>query len=687
MEQLFDLPKAVQKNVLSFQKKFRENSKSEAIHLEPIITFKDPLLRTARIDQKYRAIIRVPETGDSYYMLWVDNHDEAMDWAKNKIFHWNENTQASQIFTSLTSDQIVEPIQDDSNLGLYSNIIENDLKAIGVPDALMPLVRSIRNIDELGEAEKYLPEDVFERLFYLSEGANIELLKAEVEEGKKAIPGDEDNGQSINDKRYFVEVDDELMSEILNGELSKWQIFLHPTQRLMVESNFKGSVKITGGAGTGKTVVALHRLKHLALLPSPTDKRKVVFTTFTNALTTNLKKLAAKLNIDATKYIITNLDSLVREIAIEQNIVPQNFRVLNMPNTKTSLELWEGIMENNLSSIETDFIHDEYQNVILFNSIDDLDGYLKVSRPGRGKPISRKMKMDIWTLVEKYKEIKVSERFYDRAELFNIVTTFLNGQLVKPYKYVIADEIQDFSNIELRFIRSLVEEKNNDLFLVGDPYQKIYAKNLNFTNSGISIRGNRSKKLRINYRTSEEIKRLAISSIRGIHYDDFDGEEENLNGYLSLFHGEVPTYELFKTKDEENNSVLSYLEKMRESGIQYHEICIGSRTKDALKEIKTLLHKQKLPYHDNSVSTVTNSDGIVLSTFHGMKGLEFKAVILIDVNNRTCPLYYSKLDQLEDIPKEHYFKSERSLLYVAISRAIKELKIVGTGVKSEMVQV
>src|SRR5665647_251500 len=203
MEKLIELPKATAKKVLEFNKKFRENSRSEAIHLEPIITFKDSSLRTARIDQKYRAIIGVA-SGENYHLLWVDNHDEAMDWAKNKVFEWNENTQTAQIFTT---PDIVDSYNQNTvkkSIGLYSDYSDDELKKIGVPATLIELVRSINGLNDLERNEKYLPTDAFENLFYLSEGLNINQLIAEINEGKSTSNNEVDKFNSNNNKRYFV---------------------------------------------------------------------------------------------------------------------------------------------------------------------------------------------------------------------------------------------------------------------------------------------------------------------------------------------------------------------------------------------------------------------------------------------------------------------------------------------------
>jgi superfamily I DNA/RNA helicase len=615
--------------------------------------------------------------------LWVDNHDEAMDWAKNKIFNWNENTQTAQIFTA-PEVEITKPVSVAAKKqNLFVDVSDAQMTSIGVPESSLNLVRSIRDLDDLSQAEKYLPTDVFENLFYISEGANIELIIAEINEGKVKSSNIDEQVNSINNQRSFVQISDELMAEVINGDLSKWQIFLHPSQRKLVESDFKGPVKVTGGAGTGKTVVALHRLKHLSAITEIGDDRKIVFTTYTNPLTFNLNVLAKKMNLDESRFIITNIDNLAKEIALKNKLIDKNTRVLDMPNSKKSYELWDEVLEQNLSEFDTAFLSGEFQQVILYNNAQNLEDYLKISRIGRGKPISRKQKMDIWKLVELYNKKKKQNGYIDRAELFNSVTTNNNTKSNKLYRHVIADEIQDLSNVELRFLRSLVEEKQNDMFLVGDPFQKIYARKLNFSASGISVKGTRSKQLRINYRTSEEIKRLALSSVKEVNYDDFDGEAEKLNGYLSLFHGEAPTYEVFKTKDEEIKAILDTIETLKSHHFKLGDISIACRTHDALKEVKTALHKHKIAYQDNLSAGGANA--IVLSTFHGLKGLEFKAVLLVDVNNRTSPLYFPKMDDMDAQEKQDYLNSERSLIYVAITRAISILKIYGTGVKSDLI--
>jgi mRNA-degrading endonuclease RelE of RelBE toxin-antitoxin system len=676
LEQVFNLPKAIQKKVLDFQKKFRENPKAASIHLEPIQQFTDQQFRTARIDQKYRAIIRVPESGDDYYMLWVDNHDEAMDWATNKSFQWNERTNSAQIFEAPTilpaATTHAEPVEN----GFYALYTDEQLLAIGLPEIFLPIVRSIKDLDGLEKIEKNLPVDAFENLFYIADGASIQQLIHDIQEGKAAAQ------ESINNRRSFVAADDKLLEEFLNGDLFKWQIFLHPTQRKLVEASNNGPVKVTGGGGTGKTVVAMHRLKFL--LEQTNDKRPILFTTYTKALTRNLKGILQKMLPNGANYKLENIDHLAATMAKECGIIDENIRVLDFPGSKNAKDIWEHITDENLTGFDVDFLHQEYQHVWLYHGVTNGEQYFKTSRLGRGKPLTKKQKIEFVDLVSKYEAYKQKHQWADRAEIFNKLSRHFSSSIEKPFCHLIADEIQDMSNIELRFLRAITDEKSDDLFLVGDPYQNIYARKINFSKAGIQVRGNRSKRLRINYRTTEEIKRLAISTIRNITYEDFDGQAEKMDGYLSLFHGEKPSYQVFKTHQDEFQFIIRHIKLLSESGIAFNDMVIGCRLKDSIRMIKSALHNEKLNFFD-LLDETGDKKGIHLSTLNSLKGLEYKVVFLADVNKQTAPLEVPGFSEMDDEQKNAHLNSERSMLYVAITRAISHLFITGTGLKSDLI--
>jgi hypothetical protein len=688
-DKLIDLPKATQKKVFEFQRKFREDSRTAAIHLEPISTFKDPYLRTARIDVKYRAIIKAPKTGDAYYLLWVDNHDEAMAWAANKIFEWNEHTQSAQLFTAPEQADLTQlssaPASMPSPKAFFDEYSNEQLFALGVPALLLPLVRAAHDLNGLDQIESYLPPEVYEHLFYLSDGASYDTLLAEIEAGKVASAELEEQLASSNNRRSVLEIDEDLIREMLEGEPSKWQLFLHPSQRKLVESEFNGPVKVTGGGGTGKTVVAIHRLKKLSSA-LPTSSAPILFTTYTHALTNNLRELVTRVGVAADTFELNNVDAIARQLGEQTGVITSEHRLLDMPGSRPAAELWEEALDLVPSEFDAVFMEQEYREVILNHGVREVSQYLHQSRLGRGKSITRKQRLDVWRVVEEYQRLKQSSSYLDRAELFNLLAHHYKQQDTKPFAHVIADEIQDFGNSELRFLRSLVAEKPNDLFLVGDPYQKIYSRRIYFSQVGINVRGNRSKRLRLNYRTTEEIKRLAIATVRKFAYDNFDGEAERIDGYVSLLHGPRPTYQTFTDKGDELQYLMQLVQtQLQETGIKPNDVVIGSRLKESLRDIKTALHQLHIPYYDLTAAS-GDKTGVRLASFHNLKGLEFKVVLLSDVNTRTCPFTPVGLRGLQEPELGEHLNSERALLYVAMTRCIQHLHITGTGTRSALIQ-
>ena len=677
---LLNLNKTTQLKVTEFISKFRANAKSAAIHLEPISTFKDQTLKTARIDQKYRAIMKEVQPSEIYLLVWVDNHDEAMDWAKNKMIDWNEQTQAFQVYsideaTTTTLNQ--ETVASNLFMGLYD---EGALLKLGVPEVLVPSIITVKDFIGLEKLEKYLPVDVFENLFYLLDGANIDTLLSEILEGRS----DGNSLTSKNNARSFIELtSDDIFNEALQGSLHKWKYYLHPSQSAFVNGDFNGSIKLSGGAGTGKTVAAMHRLKHLS------TRRKgdhpILFTTFTKELTTNLKVLADELEIPAGSFIIENIDSLAFRLAQQYHLIKPTDKVFGLSAIKKPIELWEQLLAEKLSPFDEEFLTLEYEKVILDQDIQHKDEYLKASRVGRGKAVSKKDRFFIWEMVEGFNHLKWAEGLYYKEEIYNQTGHYLTENHIDLFSHVIVDELQDFSNIELRFIRSLIQSGANDLFLVGDPLQNIYNKKINFTKAGINIRGNKSKRLRINYRTTEEIKNFAINVINGESYDDFDGRNEEKTGYCSLFHGLIPEYLTYKTKNEELEALSMEVNQLSLDGVSFNDIVVAARTKDTIDDVRNHFHKINIPYINKHLLS-NQSDGVRLSTFHGLKGLEFKHVFLFDVNERTLPKQPYNFSELSQEEQQQIVRTEKALFYVACSRAIQRLIISGVGNKSFIIQ-
>ena len=677
-DKLFELPKNVQLRVRDFQRKFKENPFSPAINLEKIASFEDDSLRTARIDDTYRAIIGVA-SGDTYCLLYIDHHDEAMRWAQHKRFAWNSYTNSFQV-TSITMEEVVEPRGQKRDDTVFAKYTDEQLLRIGVPEHQLPLVRSIKDMDDLEKAESSLSGDVFEYLFYLmDDGTDINNIITEVEAGKE-----QDGDSTINNKRNFIEItDDEELERVIAEGTEKWQIFLHPSQRLLVEKSYAGSLKVTGGGGTGKTVAAIHRLKKLTEKGS---MKSVLYTTFTRTLIKNISSRVRSMGIKSENCVIENIDKLALDMAKTYGLIPQTATVLDYgPSSRTSEEIWDGIVTDNLSQFDTRFLKREYLDVIVYNNNKTIDDYYRQSRTGRTQPVNRKQRTEIWNLVEQYVARKKESQLYDRNEIFNLIANHLNENGIHPFKHVIADEIQDFSNPELRFLRALVEEGPDDLFLVGDPYQRIYNnRKIAFSQVGINVRGKRSKRLRVNYRTTEEIKRAATNVVNGCAFDDFDGSPESLAGYVSLMHGDRPEYKIYDNRNEEIAAIIDFIRMCRENGIEYKDIVVASYIKDSIKPVQDALHRNNIPYKNLMNEGTGNDNGVNLSSFHNMKGLEFKVVILSDVNKKTFPYLPYGFEVLDEIEKKNHLMNQKALMYVAITRAMQKVLITGSGIKADL---
>ncbi len=596
-----------------------------------------------------------------------------MAWAKNKVFEWNQNTQSFQMYDKpeISTQQIEK--KETSRLAKYSR---ENLLEIGTPESMIENVWALESVKDLDKIKSNLPVDTYEYIFYLFEGISLEEIIEEISAGKTAA---EDEISDNAKKHVYVLTDDEELEKILSGDFEKWKVYLHPSQKKIAYGSYSGPIKITGGAGTGKTVCAMHRASHLAKAIQINDK-PILFTTYTKSLTAYLQSTMKDFKISEEKLVIKNLDKLVYELARdpEYNIIPAEAGFLTESQEK---EVWRVVLEFIPSTKDENFLSEEYNEVILKKNVKYLSTYLRTSRVGRSTRIGRQDKTEIWKLVEEFRIRK--EMNYSKYEVCNLIKDYFETKAERPFSHLICDEIQDFRNVELSAMRVLVKEKENDLFFLGDPYQNIYARKINFSKSGISVRGRRSKKLKLNYRTTEEIKLQALKVVKQEVFDDFDGGVETTQGYISLMHGNDPAYQVFNTPEEEDSFLIkSIKELLGDEKVKGPEICICGRTNHIVDQIKMILNKHEIQYHDLS-SIKENFSSIRVSTFHNLKGHEFKYLFLKGVSKDTVPYKHPGFNYYEPKEMEEYLKSERSLYYVVFTRAREGLVISGVGERSE----
>ncbi|MDK1024542.1 MAG: 3'-5' exonuclease, partial [Gammaproteobacteria bacterium] len=484
-----------------------------------------------------------------------------------------------------------------------------------------------------------------------------------------------DRAQSMS--RFVVPSDENELSEMLNAPMDKWRVFLHPSQKKLVEGKKNGAVRVLGGAGTGKTVVAMHRAKWLANQIGEEDQR-ILFTTFTKNLAVDIKKnLESICSPEQMNRIeVVNLDRWVqvflRKHSYDYEVVFDNRRLE---------EYWFRAISEKPADLDfsDSFFREEWQRVIQPQGIKNLDEYKKASRIGRGTRLNREQRVRLWPVFEEYRHQLNRSRLKETDDAFRDAAELIQTQSIQmPYSSVVVDEAQDLGTQAFRLLRAIVPEKANDLFIVGDAHQRIYGRNrVVLGRCGINIRG-RSRKLKINYRTTDEIRRWAVGLLEGRTIDDLDGGIDDNVIYKSLTHGEAPLVEQFESPEDQAGFIKGLLDK---SDAPHSHTCVVARTNKEVQSIQGYLEKLEVetaiikPNEPEKES----SQSLKLATVHRVKGLEFDQVILASAHDGLIPLDIALRDKGDEVSLEEAETEERSLVYVAITRARKRAFVVGYG--------
>jgi len=238
-----------------------------------------------------------------------------------------------------------------------------------------------------------------------------------------------------------------------------------------------------------------------------------------------------------------------------------------------------------------------------------------------------------------------------------------------------------------KLIRQMIPEERpnhqNDIFIVGDAHQRIYRHRVILCQCGVNIRG-RGRRLKINYRTTEETRSWAVKLLEGRPIDDLDGGRDSQKGYKSLLHGEPPQIANFVSFSEEIQWILSYLNKLEDEKIPLNSVCLIARTRNLLLQYEGAIKAAGLQTYfiKRSVPEDRKSPGLRLATMHRVKGLEFDHMIIAGVNDGIVPLSYALMGQDNPFAEEESETRERALLYVSATRAKKDVLITSHGNKS-----
>lgn len=676
------LPRQVQGKVTEFVNKFRNNPMSPGINYEKLNSAIDKKIYSVRIDDTYRSIVvRQQETG-VFLLLWVDHHDEAYQWASRKRCEVNPKTGAIQVFDV---QNVVEKVSESESVSLFATAKDDELLKLGVPDVQLEFVRSLVSKEEFYKSETAMPHDAYEHLSWLVEGFPMEeVLELAVEEQSVAASG-EDLSAALDVpttlKSFVVVEGEDELRRIMAEPLEKWRVFLHPTQRKIVQKEYSGAARVLGGAGTGKTVVAMHRAKHLA--SKCESQERILMTTFTANLAADIRENLRKIcTLEELRRIeVIHLDAWVNQFMRESGFSAQ------IAYDDAIESLWEKaiLLANNDLPFEVPFYEEEWNRIVIAQEALTLEKYVKATRNGRGTRLDRKKRMQVWKVFENYQNLMKENQIRDINTAMYESTKLLQSAGKRPrYVSVIVDEGQDFSDNAYRLIRALAgEEHKNDIFIVGDSHQRIYRNHPTLSKCGINVRG-RSSILKINYRTTEEIRKHAFALLDGISFDDLDEDFDLGDKCQSLTHGGKPIIENFNNANDEFEFLLSEVKKLKDNGVALTDICVVARTKKLVDDYIALFTRAGIRSYaiKRNKADDRNFDGLRVATMHRVKGVEFKYVFIAAVNNRIIPLP-SAINKTDAISEAESITSEKCLLYVAMTRAQKGVYITSYGRKSE----
>ena len=626
---------------------------------------------SVRVSSDIRIIVH--RTQNSLLLCYVNHHDRAYRWAQGRWLETHPRTGAAQLVeVRETVKEIEVPVyvQVEKTRPLpFNNISDDKLLAYGVPAEWLP---DVRRADEDGllELSDHLPLEAAEALLELATGGTPPLP------GRIAPHTDPFEHPDAR-RRFRVMHDLEELERALDYPWEKWAVFLHPAQRAIVERAYNGPARLSGSAGTGKTIVALHRAVYLARTNS--DAR-VLLTTFSETLANALR---AKLRI-----LISSEPSLAERIDVYAlDALGERLYRLNVeePGFASRERIRAGIEEAAAgvedSRFSPGFMLTEWERVVDAWQLDSWEAYRTVPRLGRRRSLPEAQRGVLWSIFEKVRARLEQDGLITPAQMFGRLASRFDIAQRSPYDHVIVDECQDVGVSQLRFLRALGADRPNGLFFTGDLGQRIFQQPFSWQALGVKIRG-RARTLKVNYRTSHQIRRRS-DLLLGSAISDVDGMTEERSGTVSVFNGAEPSIAVLDSEEEETAAVADWLSKLTDGELKPDEISVFVRSPEQIERARTALERAGLPYVvlDNRVQT--SAGQVSVSAMHLAKGLEFRAVAVMACDDEVVPLQERIETVADDSDLEDVYNTERHLLYVACTRARDHLFVTGVEPASE----
>ncbi len=640
---------------------------------------KDKNFWSVRVSSDIRLIVH---KGDASLLLcYVGHHDKAYDWAERRRLETHPKTGAAQLVEIReTVKEIVVPVYVQMELAvppkpaaekkpLFATASDDELLGYGVPAEWLDDVKKATE-DTLLVLADHLPAEAAEALLELATGGKPRAPQPAV---PAANPFDHPDAQ----RRFRVMANVEELQRALDFPWEKWTVFLHPEQRQWVERDYMGPARVSGSAGTGKTIVALHRAAHLAR--THPDAR-VLLTTFSdtlaNALHTKLKRLLGSEPRLAERIDVHSLNAIGLRL----------YKAHVGQATIASREVLRELIKEAASAVGghkfgLHFLLTEWEQVVDAWRLENWEAYRDVVRLGRKTRLPEAQRTVLWSIFERVRAGLQARKLITHAELFNSLAAAISKNKNLVFDFAVVDEAQDISVTHLRFCAALGGGRPNALFFAGDLGQRIFQQPFSWKALGVDIRG-RSRTLRVNYRTSHQIRTQA-DRLLGPAVSDVDGNSEERSDTVSVFNGPPPAIHSLKSASEETKTVGNWIAERAKAGVLPHEFGVFVRSAAQLDRARAAVKEAGMAFKVLDEHVETASGHVSICTMHLAKGLEFRAVIVMACDDEIIPLQERIETVGDDADLKEVYDTERHLLYVACTRARDHLLVTSVEPASE----
>ena len=656
-----------------------ELGRQAGINLERHKNQLDPRARTVRIDDNRRGVVFAGEN-DTFILHKILTHDDSDAWMARNRFRANPQTAALEVVDIEAIEAASIPpggVSSKEGASLFQHRKDKDFHQLGIEESLLPALRAFTNEEQLQALLGILPAGQAEALIELTGESTTDEIYGRV--AGSITPGSitEDDVEGAlmapaSRSQFHVFADETELRDMLAKPLAQWRIFLHPSQESVAyKQQFGGPARITGGAGTGKTVVAVHRAKYLADQLENRLGKPILFTTFTKNLARsiegNLRDLGGADLLDVVEVV--NIDRLAYRIVREAE--GDTIRIIEGHELQ---DLWEDVAVELGSPFRAEFLANEWEQVVLAQRCRSRQDYLQVSRAGRGVRLDRRGRISVWKAIESINQRLADTNQRTFLQLADAAAAYLARREIRPYEHVIVDEAQDLHETQWRILRAAAAEAPNDMFIAGDSHQRIYDRRSSLSKLGINIRG-RSHKLRINYRTTHEILRWSLKLLGTHSYDDLDEgvDSHDFAGYHSYMHGPRPSIHKAATRRDEITALVDQVGRWLRDGVAEEDIAVVARRN---RDLESVIRELEMAEINTCLldPSVPAQNGVRIATMHRAKGMEFRCVAIVRTDDDRIPDPEALTDYAaDDVQHRLDLVREGCLLYVAATRAREDL--------------